>query len=228
MHMRRAGQRSAPPLNCGVMRHGEEHQVVMPRRVPLVVASTAVFVMLLAVAFISSRMQESSVDLQSAGETLPGASSLVEARERREALASTQSAPESLPPPTLSSTSSSAVEPPNPSLLRAPNDPHMSSFAAESKHPSWSDVTEAQILGEISRLGGLSLVTIDVECRTTLCRVQSAFPTTDARARQRILGVAATLGLEPRPVVAVSNASGNVVFLAYFSRPKMPTTQSQP
>ena len=101
-------------------------------------------------------------------------------------------------------------------------------FASESRDPSWSDFTEAQILGEISRLSGLSLITINVECKTTLCRVQSAFPTTNARARLRLMGVAATLGLEARPVVAVSDASGNVVFLAYFARAKTPATESQP
>jgi hypothetical protein len=200
-----------------------------PRRTHVVVGGTAIFAMMLAVAFISSRTQEHSVDLESAAESPPGVSSLVQTSERREVVAPEQPAQESLPPPASPSSSSSPVELQNPSLLpRVPNDPHTSLFATERKDPSWSDFTEAQILGEISRLSGLSLVTITVECRTTLCRVQSAFPTADARARQRILSVAATLGLEPRPVVAVSNASRNVVFLAYFGRPKTPTTESQP
>jgi hypothetical protein len=121
---------------------------------------------------------------------------------------------------------SSGIRPQSPSLLpRVPNDPLSSSFGTETTDPSWSDFAEAQVLGEISRLPGLSLGTIDVECRTTLCRVQAVLPTTHPRARQRILGVGATLGLEPRPVVAVSGKSGTVVFLAYFEKPMEPTQE---
>ncbi len=184
-----------------------------PTRTQLVAGSAAIFAILLAVAFISSRTQEPSAVVEFASESLAVTSLLVQGSERA-SVDPKQRAQESMPAPTLPASSSAAVEPESPSILpRAPNDPLTSSFVAESNDPSWSDFTEAQILSEISRLGGLSLVTIDVECRTTLCRVQSAFPTTDARARQRILGVAATLGLEPRPVVAVANKSGNVVFL---------------
>jgi hypothetical protein len=190
-----------------------------PRRVQLVAGGTAIFAILLAIALVSNRAQESGAALESANEAPPQESSLVQTSERAEAQ-------QSVPPPTSPSTSSPAVEPENSWLLpHAPNDPLTLSFAAESKDPSWSDFMEAQILGAISRLSGLSLVTIDVECRRTLCRVQSAFPSTDARARQRILGVASTLGLAPRPVVAVSNKSGNVVFLAYFGRPNAADAQ---
>jgi hypothetical protein len=191
-------------------------------RAQLIVSSAAVFATLLAVAFSSSRTQESRRAVAVGG--LPtGASSLVQAGEG-EGVHAQRSPRVSGPPSPSPSTVSSGTEPRSPSLLpRVPNDALSSSFAAETTDPSWSDVAEAQILGEISRLAALSLVTIDVECRTNLCRVQSVFPTTDARARQRILGVAATLSLEPRPVVAVSNKSGNVVFLAYFERPMKPT-----
>ena len=186
--------------------------------------SAAIFAILVAVAFISSRTQERSDAVESASGSPARAPPLVQASER-ENVDGTQPAFESVPP-TSSSSLASAEKPQSPSLLpRAPNDPLTSSFTAEATDPAWSGLAEAQILGEISRLGGLSLITIDVECRTTLCRVQSVFPTTDARARQRILGVAATLGFEPRPVVAVSNRSGNVALLAYFARTP---TQAQP
>ena len=209
----------------GIRRSADARSMSMRlRRAQLVAGSTFILAMVLAAAFASSWMQENS--LGSVSELSPETSSLVHASER-EVLAPEQSAQEPRPPPSPSS--SSPVQSQTPSLLsRVPNDPHTSVFASESNDPSWSDFTEGQILGEISRLSGMSLITIDVECKTTLCRVQSAFPTTNARARQRLLGVAATLGLEPRPVVAVSNASGNVVFLAYFARAKTPTTESQP
>lgn len=191
-----------------------------------IAVGAVMFAILVAVAFIASRTQERSAAVESASGSPARVPPLVQASER-ENVDGKQPAFESVPP-TSSSSLASAEKPQSPSLLpRVPNDPLTSSFAAEATDPSWSDFAEARILGEISRLGGLSLITIDVECRTTLCRVQSVFPTSDARARHRILGVAATLGLEPRPVVAVSNRSGNVAFLAYFARPKTPT-QSQP
>jgi hypothetical protein len=171
-------------------------------------------------------MEESSIAAAASGPPAD-ASPLVRAGEREGVHAQRSPQQSSSLPPSPSSVSS-GVEPQRPSLLpRVPNDPLSSSFGTESRDSSWSDFAEAQILGEISRLPGLSLVTIDVECRTSLCRVQSVFPTTNASARQRILGVAATLDLEPRPVVAVSDKSGNVVFLAYFGRPMKPT-QSEP
>jgi hypothetical protein len=198
-----------------------------PKGAQLAAGSAAILAILLAAAFLSSRTQERSAAVESANSSPAGAPSLVQASEQED-VDPEQPAQEHGPPPILQSSLASAVEPHSPSLLpRAINDPLASSFAAEGADPSWSDLAQAQILGEISRLSGLSLITIDVECRTTLCRVQSVFPTTDARARQRILGVAATLGLEPRPVVAVSNKSGNVAFLAYFGRSKTPMTQSQ-
>jgi hypothetical protein len=188
----------------------------------IVAVSTVIVAIVLAVVLAWISMRENRPRPESASESPPETSSLVQATER-EALAPQQSAEESqLPPVSLSAAR-------NPTLLpRATNDPHTAAFATESRDPAWSDFTEAQILGEIARLSGLSLITIDVECKTTLCRVQSAFPTTNARARQRLLGVAATLGLEPRPVVAVSNSSGSVVFLAYFARATTPTAESRP
>jgi hypothetical protein len=192
-----------------------------PSRAQLVAGSAVIFATLSAAAFVLSRTQERTVE--SANGSPAETSSLVEAYEDVDP---TQPAQVAVASPTEPSTLSSAAKPQRPVLLpRIPNDPLTLAFAAEGTDPSWSDLTEGQILGELSRLAGLSLITIDVECRTTLCRVQSVYPTADPRARQRVLGVAATLGLEPRPVVAVSNKSGNVVFLAYFARS---TTSTEP
>lgn len=192
-------------------------------RAELIAGSAAILAILIATAFISSRTRESSVAVASAGRSPSEAPSRAQTSERDD-VDSEQPAQESMGQALSPSSSSPAVEPLSPSLLsRAPNDPLTASFAVEPTDPSWSDFAEAQILSEISRLGGLSLITIDVQCRTTLCRVQSVFPSTDARARQRIVDVASTLGLEARPVVAVSNRAGNVAFLAYFAKSKSPT-----
>jgi hypothetical protein len=49
-----------------------------------------------------------------------------------------------------------------------------SSFAAESVDSRWASATEADILGAISRITGLKLITLQVDCRTTMCRLQLA------------------------------------------------------
>jgi hypothetical protein len=201
-----------------------------PRRAHVIVGSMGILAVLLAVAHILSRTQEISVDLGAASESSPGASSAVQRIEQRAASEPEQSAQESLAQPTSSSSLSASAEPQNPILLpQIPDDPLTSLFATESKDPSWSDLTEAQILDEVSRLSGLSLVSIDVECRATLCRVESVLPVKDAMAWQRIVGVASTLGLDaPLPLVAVHDASRTVVLLAYFDRSKTPITQFLP
>ena len=45
-------------------------------------------------------------------------------------------------------------------------------FAAESVDPAWSTATEAGILGRIAEIPGVAYVSLNVECRTTLCLMQ--------------------------------------------------------
>ena len=45
-------------------------------------------------------------------------------------------------------------------------------FVAESLDPLWSRSREAEILGQIAQVGGLRLINIEVECRTSMCRLQ--------------------------------------------------------
>lgn len=92
------------------------------------------------------------------------------------------------------------------------------SFSIEAKDPSWSAATEARILSEISQLAGLSLISIAVECRATLCQVQATLPKIDARAVRSLLNVGPTLGLESRPAPPIVNGPGSVIFVAYFAR----------
>jgi hypothetical protein len=49
-----------------------------------------------------------------------------------------------------------------------------SAFAAEPVDPLWATNREAEILGELAQTTGLQVRTIQVECRTTACRVQIA------------------------------------------------------
>jgi hypothetical protein len=45
-------------------------------------------------------------------------------------------------------------------------------FVAEPVDPFWSRSREAEILGQIAQISGLRLITIEVECRTSMCRLQ--------------------------------------------------------
>ena len=45
-------------------------------------------------------------------------------------------------------------------------------FVAEPLDPLWSRSREAEILGQIAQISGLRLINIEVECRTSMCRLQ--------------------------------------------------------
>ena len=50
-------------------------------------------------------------------------------------------------------------------------------LAIEDKDPAWAPTMEARILAEISRKAlGLELTYLQVDCRTSLCRVEMVFP----------------------------------------------------
>ena len=59
---------------------------------------------------------------------------------------------------------------------RALIDPGLASiekaFAAERVDPLWAPGMEGNILGQLAQAKGLRLVTLQVECRTSMCRVQ--------------------------------------------------------
>ena len=59
---------------------------------------------------------------------------------------------------------------------RALIDPGMAAieqaFAAEAVDPLWAPGMEGNILGQLAQAKGLRLVTLQVECRTSMCRVQ--------------------------------------------------------
>ena len=45
-------------------------------------------------------------------------------------------------------------------------------FVAEPVDPLWSRSREAEILGQMAQISGLRLINIEVECRTSMCRLQ--------------------------------------------------------
>jgi hypothetical protein len=99
-------------------------------------------------------------------------------------------------------------------------------FANESKDLSWSARTEGRIFAEVSQVAGLRLQSIDVDCRTTLCRVQLTFPigtqideTPLAAGSPPQFSVAEPLGLETQFMIAAPDLSGTPVLLAYLRGP---------
>jgi hypothetical protein len=90
-------------------------------------------------------------------------------------------------------------------------------FAAESVDAGWAPGAEAGILSSVAQITGLELIDLQVECKSTMCRVQMVQPRTPEPDAQplRLLG---TLGLEPRWVMAMTDPSGGLKSVAYLWR----------
>ena len=98
-------------------------------------------------------------------------------------------------------------------------------FMIEALDPLWSRSREAEILGQLAQVSGARLSTVEVECRTSMCRLQ--FTQNVANGSDEHRGVPspfyaellARLGYEQmiRPVMARDNA-GTVASLAYLPR----------
>jgi hypothetical protein len=111
-------------------------------------------------------------------------------------------------------------------------------FVAEPVDPLWASTTEARILGEIATLPGRSMFTLQVECRSTICRLQVAEPdkalldtqVPETRAPSNgvpagvvalgnsIRELVARSGVEARGAMSVPDRSGTRVLVAYFAR----------
>jgi len=92
-------------------------------------------------------------------------------------------------------------------------------FAAEPVDPQWSTATEASILGKIAQINGVRAVNLNVECRTTMCRLQMVEPPRDTPDPPgSFLDLIDTFGLKPLWVISVVNPSGGFTSVAYFTR----------
>jgi hypothetical protein len=112
---------------------------------------------------------------------------------------------------------------PPPEMLAGERD-----FAAEGVDPQWATATEADILGKIAQINGLTVVDLRVECRTTMCRVQLVEPrrTTPESPYGSFPDLVETFGLAPRWVISVVNRSGTLTSIAYLSRGEPAVTPS--
>jgi len=95
-------------------------------------------------------------------------------------------------------------------------------FAAESADPTWAPGAEANILGRFSRVSGLALNALQVECRTTMCKLQVAAPKSSGGGPDIFGFFNNSLGIQPRWVQIVVDDAGTMQWFAYVGRERVP------
>ena len=96
----------------------------------------------------------------------------------------------------------------------------MRAFAAESVDPQWSTATEAAVLGRIAEIPGAAYVSVNVECRTTLCLLQfveSATPVPNSGIAE-VANLIKPEGLKSTWMIGIRVRGGAAVGIAYFQR----------
>lgn len=129
--------------------------------------------------------------------------------------------------------------------LRMPNSPAidrlMQRFVSEGVDPVWSTSTESEIHNQIALLArNIGLIDIQVECRTTLCRVQLVYAgatqserTGDVSIRAAIFGsilnrkISGTLDLNGVLFNSGYNGYGTPMSLVYLERTGALATQNE-
>jgi len=106
---------------------------------------------------------------------------------------------------------------------RALVDPGLASiekaFAAERVDPLWANGMEGNILGQIAQAKGLQLVTMQVECRTSMCRVQLMEPPSKSPDMAAFRDLVRGFGLDVWRMQNLGNHSGATTTVAYLARP---------
>ena len=101
-------------------------------------------------------------------------------------------------------------------------------FAAENDDPNWSATTESRIFSEIAQATGLRAGAIQVDCRTTMCRVLLTNPGSAPNPRYSSFNaLVASFGLEELWVLAMPDENGTPINFAYISRGEGPTARSE-
>jgi hypothetical protein len=92
-------------------------------------------------------------------------------------------------------------------------------FAAERVDPLWASGMEGNILGHIALAKGLQLVTMQVECRTSMCRVQLMESPSQSPDMAAFRDLVRGFGLDVWRMQNLGNQSGAATTVAYLSRP---------
>ena len=90
-------------------------------------------------------------------------------------------------------------------------------FAAEPVDATWAPGAEAEVLSKFAQMPGLKLLDLQVECRSTMCRLQLIQPTGAAGARPFNI-LLDSIGYEPRWMMAIRDPSGALRSIAYLWR----------
>ncbi len=113
-------------------------------------------------------------------------------------------------------------------------------IGGEDKDPLWSTEMETRIVNEISRKAlGLEITELQVDCRTTLCRVEMTFslqflqrkfepftPDTVWNGRQPVMFFIKALDLDFHQQVAAGlNGYGTPVLVGYVAKPPEKTSE---
>ena len=105
---------------------------------------------------------------------------------------------------------------------RALQDPELTSieiaFAAEPVDPLWATGVERNILDQIAQ-ANLQLVTMQVECRTSVCRVQLMEPPSKSPDMAAFRDLVRGFGLDVWRMQNLGNQSGATTTVAYLARP---------
>ena len=92
-------------------------------------------------------------------------------------------------------------------------------FAAEPIDAAWAAGAEADMLAKFAQMSGLRLIDLQVECRSTMCRLQLMQPGTPDGSRQPFSLLRDSVGLEPRWAMVVPGPGGSMKSVAYLWRP---------
>ena len=92
-------------------------------------------------------------------------------------------------------------------------------FAAEPVDAAWAPGAEADMLAKFAQMSGLRLIDLQVECRSTMCRLQLMQPGTPDGSRQPFSLLRDSVGLEPRWAMVVPGPGGSMKSVAYLWRP---------
>jgi hypothetical protein len=90
-------------------------------------------------------------------------------------------------------------------------------FSAERVDATWAPGAEAGVLAKFAQTGGLALTSLQVECRSTMCRLQVASPISPGQDAAGPDAIYNSVGFKPRMLMAFVRF-GTVQSVAYVPR----------